>query len=104
MEFLALAAEGGVWGGESSLGNLLEDNFHSSFCLFFLAVSPSVVPSISTSSKVRRALKSAKASMATVTMPSAIIWARCAREAKVVEGRITDMSLGEQQKLEGSVR
>ena len=74
---------GGVGGGVSNLG----DDFH--FC-FFLVTSLKCV-SISTSSKARREPKSAKASMAIVTLPWVTIQARCSRAAEVLEGSITFM-------------
>ena len=97
-----------VGGGESNLGDELEENFHFSFCFLIAAFLPSVVltkwVSISTSSKVRRELMSARASMAIVTLPRATIWARCFRAGEVLEGSMTVMALELQQKLEESVR
>ena len=91
-----LEAVGGVGGGESNLGDGELGNIHFSFC-FFLAFLPQVVLSMSTSSKVRRAPKSARASMAMVTLPWTRIWARCSRASEVLEGSITVMALELQQ-------
>ena len=79
------AVGGGVGGGESNFGDELEENFHFCFCVFLVASLPSDVlwkrVPISTSSKVRRELMSARASMAIVTLPRATIWVRCSRVA-----------------------
>ena len=115
LEVEFLYDEGGVGGGEGNLGlgDKLDDNSHSSFgrkmfcsSFSFLSVAflPLVVLSISTSSKVRRAPKSVRASIATVTLPWAIICARYSKEAEVLEGSITVMAPELQQEVEGSVR
>ena len=98
---LVLPAVGGVGVGESNEGDGGElDNFHLSFCFFLAAFLSQVVLYISISSKVRRALKSARASIAMVTLPWTRIWARCSRVAEVLEGSITDMALELQQQWE----
>ena len=89
------------------MGNLeLGDNLH--FCFFIVVSLPPVgwlkCVSISTSSKARREAKSAKASMAIVTLPWARIEARCSKVAEVLEGSITAMALEQKQKVEGGVR
>ena len=113
LEIEFLEDEGGVRGGEGNLSNKLdinshsssgEANFGSSFSFLLAAFLPSVVLSISTSSKVRRAPKSARSSMAIVTLPWAIICARCSKEADVPEGSITVVAPELQQEVEGSVR
>ena len=88
-----LEAFGGVGGGESIFDEELGDSLHFPFSFFFTIFLSLVVLSISTSNKVRRAPKSAKASMAMVTLPWATIWARCCRAAAVLEGSITVMAL-----------
>ena len=95
-----LEAVGGVGGGESNLGDAELDTFHFSFCVLLVAFLPQDVLSISTSSKVRRAPKSARASMARVTLPWTRIWARCSRVAEVLEGSITVIALELQQQEE----
>ena len=93
-----LEAVGGVGGGDSNIGDCKElDNFHFSLSFFLFAFLSQVVTYISTSSKVRRALKSARASIAMVTLPWTRTWARCSKVAEVLEGSITVMALELQQ-------
>ena len=92
-----LEAVGGVGGGESNLGDGELGNIHFSFCFFLAAFLSHVALSMSTSSMVRRAPKSARASMAMVTLPWTRIWARCSRASEVLEGSITVMALELQQ-------
>ena len=88
-----LETVGGVGGGESNLGDAELEIFPVSFCFFIdAAFLPRVVPSISTSSKVRSAPKSARASIAMVTLPWTRNWAKCSRE-EVLEGNITVIAL-----------